>query len=110
MCNVDVIEKGGEACRRRVHQRSIHHSTVFPKPYIHTRENGGLARTTTTDIDQIVAALKDQPRMVLHFHGDLVPEGNGTAAAASLLPGYRSAGAYPSSLVEGDCGWPCLSG
>ncbi|MEI5100763.1 hypothetical protein RB200_22365 [Streptomyces sp. PmtG] len=66
---------------------------------VHSGPSGRLASTTTEDIDALVARLKDQPRVVLHFHGGLVDDQLGFATAERLAPVYRAAGAEPVFFV-----------
>lgn len=66
---------------------------------IHSRQGGRLASTTTADIDELVAGLKDRPRVVLHFHGGLIDDTLGFANAARLAPVYEAAGADPVFFV-----------
>lgn len=66
---------------------------------IHSRQGGRLASTTTADIDELVAGLKDRPRVVLHFHGGLIDDTLGFATAARLAPVYEAAGAEPVFFV-----------
>ncbi|MFE0136082.1 hypothetical protein ACFWY6_31615, partial [Streptomyces sp. NPDC059037] len=66
---------------------------------IHSRQSGRLASTTTADIDELVAGLKDRPRVVLHFHGGLIDDTLGFATAERLAPVYEAAGADPVFFV-----------
>ena len=66
---------------------------------IHTKRNGELATTTTQDIDRIVDALRDEPRVVIHFHGGMVDDDTGMKVAARLDPTYRAMGATPVFFV-----------
>ena len=66
---------------------------------IHTKRNGELATTTTQDIDRIVDALRDESRIVIHFHGGMVDDDTGMKVAARLDPTYRAAGATPIFFV-----------
>lgn len=66
---------------------------------IHSRQGGRLASTTTADIDELVAGLKDRPRVVLHFHGGLIDDTLGFATAERLTPVYEAAGAEPVFFV-----------
>ncbi|MFD3579700.1 hypothetical protein [Streptomyces sp. NPDC058644] len=66
---------------------------------IHSRQGGRLSSTTTADIDELVAGLKDRPRVVLHFHGGLIDDTLGFATAERLAPVYEAAGASPVFFV-----------
>jgi hypothetical protein len=66
---------------------------------IHTKRNGELATTTTQDIDRIVDELRDEPRIVVHFHGGMVDDEIGMRVADRLDPTYRAAGASPIFFV-----------
>lgn len=66
---------------------------------IHSRQSGKLGSTTTADIDELVAGLKDRPRVVLHFHGGLIDDVLGFATAERLAPVYEAAGADPVFFV-----------
>jgi len=67
--------------------------------YINTGKDGILGDTTPDDVDALVANLKDQDKIVLHFHGGMVTKKNGKEGAAKLLPHYQAAGAYPVFFV-----------
>ncbi|MGW7088380.1 hypothetical protein ACWGH2_33435 [Streptomyces sp. NPDC054871] len=71
----------------------------FRERCIHSRQSGRLASTTTADIDELVAGLKDRPRVVLHFHGGLTDDTLGFATAERLTPVYEAAGAEPVFFV-----------
>ncbi|MGW5735819.1 MULTISPECIES: hypothetical protein [Streptomyces] len=71
----------------------------FRERCIHSRQGGRLASTTTADIDELVAGLKDRPRVVLHFHGGLIDDTLGFATAKRLTPVYEAAGADPVFFV-----------
>ncbi|MFD0554293.1 hypothetical protein ACFQ0X_37895 [Streptomyces rectiviolaceus] len=71
----------------------------FRERCIHSRQGGRLASTTTADIDELVAGLKDRPRVVLHFHGGLIDDTLGFATAQRLAPVYEAAGADPVFFV-----------
>lgn len=71
----------------------------FRERCIHSRQGGRLASTTTADIDELVAGLKDRPRVVLHFHGGLIDDTLGFATAHRLAPVYEAAGADPVFFV-----------
>ncbi|MFG2503088.1 hypothetical protein ACGFSB_33385 [Streptomyces sp. NPDC048441] len=71
----------------------------FRERCIHSRQGGRLASTTTADIDELVARLKDRPRVVLHFHGGLIDDTLGFATAERLMPLYEAAGADPVFFV-----------
>ncbi|MFG2651811.1 hypothetical protein [Streptomyces sp. NPDC048436] len=71
----------------------------FRERCIHSRQGGRLASTTTADIDELVAGLKDRPRVVLHFHGGLIDDTLGFATAERLTPVYEAAGADPVFFV-----------
>ncbi|TGB09986.1 hypothetical protein [Streptomyces sp. MZ04] len=66
---------------------------------IHSGQGGRLASTTTADIDELVAGLKDRPRVVLHFHGGLIDDALGFRTAERLAPVYEAAGADPVFFV-----------
>lgn len=73
---------------------------------IHSGKDGELLTTTEADIDRMFAGFADGAKVVLHFHGGLVPESGGRATAARLDPVYREAGAtgvffvWESGLLE----------
>ena len=67
--------------------------------FINTGLHGVLDSTTPEDIDNIFAALKERPKVVLYFHGGLVSRTAGMETAARLLPGFLSAGVYPVFFV-----------
>lgn len=71
----------------------------FRERCIHSRQGGRLASTTTADIDELVAGLKDRRRVVLHFHGGLIDDTLGFATAERLAPVYEAAGAEPVFFV-----------
>ncbi|MEV0523004.1 hypothetical protein AB0I66_06225 [Streptomyces sp. NPDC050439] len=73
--------------------------TSYRERCIHSRQGGRLASTTTADIDELVAGLKDRRRVVLHFHGGLIDDTLGFATAARLAPVYEAAGAEPVFFV-----------
>jgi hypothetical protein len=66
---------------------------------IHTKRNGELATTSAEDIDSIVASIRDQQKLVVHFHGGLVADEVGLRVAERLQPIYEAAGAYPVFFV-----------
>lgn len=73
---------------------------------IHSRAGriGGRADTTPQDVDDIVDALRQDPRkhLLLHFHGGLVSKVDGLAIAAKLTDVYSpttSTGSYPVFFV-----------
>jgi hypothetical protein len=66
---------------------------------IHTGADGELVSTTPADIDAMVEAICRTGKAVLHFHGGLVPERAGRAAARRLFDPYQAAGAYPVFFV-----------
>ena len=65
---------------------------------IETGANGVLV-TTEADVDRLVAALADEQKIVLHFHGGLVDAEAGRRIAAGLQKTYEDAGAYPVFFV-----------
>jgi hypothetical protein len=71
-------------------QRGIH--------VVETAANGVL-KTPKRDLDGIVDVLRDERRIVLHFHGGLVTAAAGRRIAESLQGTYRDAGAYPVFFV-----------
>jgi len=67
---------------------------------VNTGKNGILDSTTTDDIDQMFADLANRQRIVLHFHGGLVPKPDGMAGALRLYQScYEPTGAYPIFFV-----------
>lgn len=71
--------------------------------YIHSR-NGRIGGTGVdhgpADVDAVLAAIKASggKRLVIHFHGGLVPKARALGIAETLMPVY-SAGAYPLFFV-----------
>lgn len=59
----------------------------------------GVLETPTTEVDQIIEALRGERRVVLHFHGGLVDEKAGMRAAEGLISTYEGAGAYPVFFI-----------
>jgi hypothetical protein len=59
----------------------------------------GALRTERAVVDAMLDAVAERGRGVIHFHGGLVPEARGLDTAASLLPVYDEAGAYPVFFV-----------
>ena len=78
---------------------NVHSMASSRERCIHSRQGGRLASTTTADIDELVAGLKDRPRVVLHFHGGLIDDALGFATADRLAPVYEAAGADPVFFV-----------
>lgn len=61
----------------------------------------GRVQTSPDDVDAILAHVEADrpPRIVLHFHGGLVSEGQGMSIAASMQPVYEQAGCHPVTFV-----------
>jgi Alpha/beta hydrolase of unknown function (DUF900) len=67
--------------------------------YINTGKDGLLADTSKDDVDNLVAKLKDQKKIVLFFHGGLVSKKAALTSAAILQEAYSAAGAHPVFFV-----------
>jgi hypothetical protein len=65
---------------------------------IGTSKDGELIGNSA-DIDALFEQLKNEEKIVLHFHGGLVNEASGRKIAANLDPVYRKAGAHPIFFV-----------
>jgi hypothetical protein len=65
----------------------------------------GEFQTTPADVEAIVDAIRDYasgtdtPRLMIHAHGGLVPEGDALAYAKAMAPWWRSHGVYPLFFI-----------
>src|SRR6266851_6357068 len=66
---------------------------------INTGKHGILHGTTTEQIDNLFRVLKSKPKIVLYFHGGLVPREAGMAIADKLLPGFLEVDNHPVFFV-----------
>lgn len=67
--------------------------------YINTGKDGLLADTTKSDVDSLIAKLKDEKKIVLFFHGGLVSKKQALRSAAILQKAYSAVGGYPVFFV-----------
>ncbi|MFE5672123.1 hypothetical protein ACFQ58_11020 [Agromyces sp. NPDC056523] len=66
---------------------------------IRTGKDGELENLTAADIDEMVRAAVEKGRIVVYFHGGLVPEAAGTTTAKRLGAEFTDVGAYPVFFV-----------
>ena len=66
---------------------------------VHTGRDGTLASTSEADVREMFGLIKQERRLVVHFHGGLVDRASGFQIARSLRPVYEAAGAYPVFFV-----------
>ena len=66
---------------------------------INTGKHGVLHGTTTDQIASLFQTLKTKPKIVLYFHGGLVPRDAGMKIADKLVPGFLAANNYPVFFV-----------
>jgi hypothetical protein len=74
-------------------------TTLDKSFYIDTGKDGLLADTTKSDVDHLIASLKDEKKIVLFFHGGLVSKEQALTTAAKLQKAYSAAGAHPVFFV-----------
>jgi hypothetical protein len=67
--------------------------------YIHTHRDGELGDTTREDVEMLVGKLRQQQKVVIHFHGGLVTKANAIESAKKLKDAYQDAGAYPIFFI-----------
>lgn len=67
--------------------------------YVNTGKDGILADTTKSDVEALVAQLKNESKIILHFHGGLVSKARALESAGRLKPHYRETGAHPVFFV-----------
>ena len=79
------------------------------KFFIHSRGGalGAAGVSTLTDVDDIVAELKNAEHLILHFHGGLVSSAAGFKVAETLLPVYL-AGGHPVFYVWESGAWETI--
>ena len=66
---------------------------------IRTGKDGELESPSAAGIDEMVREAVDTGRIVVYFHGGLVPEAAGTATAKRLATEFTDIGAYPIFFV-----------
>lgn len=64
-------------------------------------ELSGKLHTSSADIDNILAVIKQAPtpKVIMHFHGGLVSEEAGELTARRMVPLYKSVGAQPVVFI-----------
>lgn len=77
---------------------SLNFVNVGPKG---TFKESGKLKTRPADIDAIFAHLEQagSKKLVVHFHGGLVPEAAGAATALKMAGVYSAAGAHPVTFI-----------
>jgi len=78
---------------------SIDEGERFVFGVIHTTVDGRLAHGAQEKADDWFARVRTAPKIVIHFHGGLVPSREAQRSAEHLAPLYEGAGAAPAFFV-----------